>query len=311
MRPVAPVRSDASLHVVLVLVQIAFGSLAVEGKLAMSPAYGVSPRALAMSRILGGAVAFASVSAARRARGGASPKAVRSVRDVAELAALALFGIVLNQALFLAGLRKTSPVSATLLVATIPVFIAIVAAVSGRDRLTPRGLAGVALAILGIAAITGFALPASGDLLVLLNSLSYAVYVVFAKGPLARHGTATVVAWVFGLGAVLFAPFGGPALIREAPGWSAGAIGLVAFVVLVPTVFAYGLNAWALRRATPTLVAVYVYLQPLVVTALAWAQLGPRVERPTVGGGLLVLAGVTVVATGKKAVTVVPVPPAA
>lgn len=288
----------AAVHAALLVVQVAFGSLAVEGKLAMSPRHGVSPAALAMARILGAALFFVALRAV--ARSSSPAPGVTSWQDRAVLGALSLFGIVLNQALFLAGLQRTSPVSATLLVAMIPVFSAAVAAAAGRERLTRRKLGGVALALLGVAVLSGFTLPATGDLLVLLNALSYAVYVVFAKGPLTRFGTQAVMAWVFGWGAALFAPVGGAALLREAPGWSPEAAGLVAFIVGVPTVLAYGLNAWALRRAGPTLVTIYIYLQPLVVAALAWIQLGQPLAASAVLAGLLILAGVTVVATAPR-----------
>ncbi|HVY45967.1 MAG TPA: DMT family transporter [Minicystis sp.] len=286
-------RLGPAVHVVLANVQVAFASLAVEGKIAMNR-YGVSPAALAMTRIAGGAAVFMTLHLAS-----GSPR-LRSIRDAAELALLAVFGIVLNQALFLAGLSRTQPMSATLLVATIPVFVASIAAATGREPLTRRTAAGIAVAFSGVFVLTGFAFPARGDLLVLLNALSYATYVVFAKGALERLGTATVVAWVFTFGAVLFAPFGGAALLREAPAWPAPALLLVGFIVLVPTVVAYSGSAWALERAPSTLVAVYVYLQPLVTATLAWIQLGtPPEARSGVAAGLILL-GVTIVATAPR-----------
>lgn len=268
----------------------------------MSPRFGVSPPALAMARIVGSAVVFvAALLALRRTEGSGVPEPrVTAWRDRLLLGVLSIFGIVFNQALFLAGLQRTSPVSATLLVATIPVFSALVAAVAGRERLTARSASGIALALLGIAVLSRFALPQLGDLLVLTNALSYAIYVVFAKGPLRRHGTLSVMAWVFGWGALLFAPLGGVALAREAPSWSPGAAALVAYIVGVPTILAYGLNAWALRRASTTLVTIYIYLQPLVVAALAWVQLGQPLEVRALIAGLLILAGVTVVATAPR-----------
>lgn len=281
------------VHLSLLVVQLAFGSLAVEGKLAMSPAHGISPQALAMLRIAGTATVFVALHLFMR-----TPR-VRSWSDAARLFGLSLAGVVVNQVLFLSGLSLTSAVSATLLVATIPVFAAIIAAVSGRDRLGVRAVVGIALALLGMAVLARFTLPHLGDLLVVANAFSYALYVVFAKGVLERYGTVTVVAWVFGLGALTFAPIGAATLWREAPTWPAPTIGLAAFILLVPTLLAYGLNAWALSRAPATLVAVYIYLQPLVVVALAWLQLGERLGLHTALAGLLILAGVGVVALGR------------
>ncbi len=288
-----------SIHAALLVVQIAFGTLAVEGKIAMSPRFGVAPEALAMVRILGGAIVFVPAYLALRRKDAEGAGGVDSWRDRGVLALLSLFGIVINQALFLRGLSMTSPVSATLLVATIPVFTAAIAVLTGRDRLNVRAALGFFLAAFGIAALSGFALPAPGDALVLLNALSYAVYVVYSKAALGRHGTLAVMAYVFGTGALLFAPIGAATLVRDAPRWSSGAIGLVAFVVLVPTVLAYGVNAWALRRASPTLVTIYVYLQPLFVVVLAALQLGQTPSALTLLGGAFILAGVTIVARGR------------
>lgn len=278
----------------LLLVQVAFASLAVEGKLAMSPRFGVSPEALAMARILGGALVFVPAHLALPA-----PR-VRRLRDAFELGVLAVFGIVLNQALFLSGLRRTSPISATLLVATIPVFTAVLAALTGQARLTPRGALGIAVAFFGTFVLSGFAVPAAGDLFVMLNAASYAVYVVLSKPALARHGTMTVLAWTFGAAAVLFAPVGGLALLREAPGFSRPALALVAFIVLVPTALSYALNAWALRRVSPALVTIYVYIQPLVVIALAWLQLDQPPTSRALLAGLFIMSGVALVATAPR-----------
>ncbi len=286
---VAP-RSTLSIHAALLLVQLAFGSLPIEGKLAMSPPFNVSPEALAMVRIVGGALVFVPAYLFSRA-----PK-VETLRDRGVLVLLAIFGVALNQALFLRGLSRTSPVSATLLVATIPVFTALVAILAGRDRMNARTAVGLALAVFGVVVLSNFAVPRAGDAMVLMNAASYAIYVVFSKSALARHGTLAVMAWVFGAATILFAPIGAAALVRDVPHWSMGAYALVAYIVLVPTVLAYGVNAWALGRATPTLVTIYIYIQPLVVIALSALQLGQTPAPESLFGGLFILAGVTTVA---------------
>lgn len=290
----APPRPVIAVHLALFLVQVAFGTLPVEGKIAMNPPYSVAPEALAMMRLLGGAFAFVPTYLL-------SPKApkVTSFRDGLILVVLAIFGVALNQALFLHGLSHTSPMSATLLVATIPIFTALFAVLARRDRMTLQTGLGLAFAVFGVLVLSNFAVPKSGDLFVLLNAASYAIYMVFSKSSLSRYGTLTVMAWVFGAATILFAPIGGLALVHDAPRWSAGAWGYVAFVVLVPTVLAYGVNAWALKRATPTLVTIYIYLQPLVVLTLSTLQLHQTPKVASLFGGLFILAGVTTVALRK------------
>ena len=291
-------RSTPAVHAALFVVQLAFGTLPVEGKIVMNPPFNVSPEALAMMRILGGALVFVPAYIF-------SPQArhsskVATFRNRFTLVLLAIFGVALNQALFLRGLSRTSPVSATLLVATIPVFTAMIAVVAGRDRMNLRTAVGMVFAVLGVLVLSGFAVPKSGDLFVLLNAASYAIYVVFSKSSVTQHGTLAVMAWIFGAATILFAPIGASALVRDMPHWSAEAYGIVAFVVLVPTVLAYWLNAWALGRATPTLVTIYIYLQPLVVITLSTLQLGQTPPIASLFGGLFILAGVTTVALRKS-----------
>ncbi|WP_437939025.1 DMT family transporter [Sorangium sp. So ce341] len=290
-KPPGERRASAGIHAALFFATFAFASLSVEGKLAMSPPHDVSPAALAMARFLGGAVVFAGAHLALR-----TPRVARPA-DALHLAVLAFFGVVCNQALFLVGLRITSAVSATLLIAMIPVFTAAIAALTGREPLSRRAGAGTAVALFGAAMLTGFAVPRLGDSFALAYALSTAVYVIYAKSALQRLGTVTVMAWVFGWGTLMFAPIGGAALVREAPSWSLPAALLVAFCVLVPTVMAYAVNAWALRRASPTLVAIYVFLRPPLAALLAWIQLGEAVSARTAAAGFVLLAGVTIVAT--------------
>ncbi len=278
------------MHLALLAVQVAFSTLPVEGKLAMGPAHGVAPAALAMARIAGAALVFGAMAPFLPG------ERVRRLRDVLTLGALALLGIVLNQALFLEGLKKTSPLAATVLVGAIPVFTAAISVLLGRERLTARLAGGLGLAVLGMLTLSRFHLPTLGDRLVILNALSYALYLALAQPTLRRFGTLRVMAWVFGLAALMFAPYAGADLVRGAALWSPTAMALVLFLVLVPTIFAYAANAWALARATPTEVTAYIFLQPLVVAVLSFVQLGQPVEPRLLGAGVIILAGVAIVA---------------
>ncbi|MGH7293477.1 MAG: hypothetical protein ACRELB_01020 [Polyangiaceae bacterium] len=109
-------------HAALVVVQLSFAGGAVEGKLAMRPVEaaggGVEPIALAMARIAGAALFF-QVFFQVVARLG-SRRIDLPGRDHARVAGLAMLGIVLNQTLFLVGLRITTVVAAALLGATNP-----------------------------------------------------------------------------------------------------------------------------------------------------------------------------------------------
>jgi drug/metabolite transporter (DMT)-like permease len=283
------------VHGALLVVQIAFASQAVEGKLAMLPralgGEGIDPVALALVRMLGGALFFASFSSLFRLR------TKTTAGDQMRLAMLSLIGIVANQTLFLVGLRSTTPVSAALLGVTIPVFTAALSVLARRERSSVRLWVGLAIATLGVLWLTGIRSVDRGAVLVTINSVFYSAYVVSSQGMVRRLGAMTVITWVFVWGAVLFTPFALPSLIRNAPTWTPRGYVLVAWIVAMPTIVAYLFNAWALGKTAPSLVTVYICFQPIIAGLLAWAQLGQAPPGRALFAALLIVAGVSIVAT--------------
>jgi len=299
--------SPWATHGALFLVQIAFASQAVEAKLAMLPrtqgGEEILPEALAMVRMIGGAVFFqAAVFCSSHFGKARSPIARMPAKMHAKLAGLAILGIALNQALFLTGLRVSTPFVVSILGATIPVLTAALAVLFRKEPASWRTGLGVVLAFSGVLWLTGaFSGSASthdgsplGAVLITLNSLSYSAYVVFSRSVVIELGSFRLMAWVFTYGALLFAPLGVPALITQLPLLTGRGALLLAYIVIVPTILAYGLNAWALARSTASIVTIYIYLQPLIAGVLAKLQLGYSVSERAGVASMLILAGVAV-----------------
>ena len=282
------------VHGALWIVQLAFASQAVEGKLAMTPAPtggGIDPLALAMVRMLGASLFFVVYT---RARG---LLVATSARDKLALAGLSVLGIALNQTLFLVGLRHTSSTAAALLSVTIPVFTAALAVGMRIERVSGALVGGLALAVVGVIWLTGARSIDRGAAIVTVNSLCYSSYLVLSRGWIRRLGALTVVTWIFVFGTALFLPLGLPALIANAPSWSPRACGLAAYIIAVPTIVAYAANAWALGRSTPSLVTIYVSVQPVIAAVLAWVQLGQPLTQRLVVAAAFILSGVALVVT--------------
>lgn len=280
-------------HSALLAVQAAFAAAAVEGKLALGPVgsggEGIDPLALAMARMAGAALFFHVVL-----RGSRRLRPLPWV-DHARIAALSVLGIVLNQTLYLVGLRITTAFAAALLGATIPVFTAAVAIVMRVERADVRTWIGLALAFAGVLWLTGIGSLDVGALVIAANCLSYSFYIVLSKPVIERVGATTLVTWLFTYGAAIFAPIGGVAFASGAPHWSPRGWLFVAFFVAVPTIFAYFANAWALGRTSPTVVTIYIYLQPLLAAVLQWLQLGVPVTSRALVASAFILGGVAVV----------------
>ncbi len=294
----APPRLWAT-HAALMVVQVAFASQAVEGKIVMLPRVEggeeISPFAVAMVRMVGAAVVFQAF-----ARATGLLKRV-SGRDHLWLAVLSVLGIALNQALFLIGLRMTSPMSAALLGITIPVLTAALAVVFREEKASGRTAVGLAVACAGVVWLVagkgGSASVDRGALIIACNCLSYSAYIVLSRSIIRRIGAFTVVTWLFTWAALLFAPFGAAPLLSGVVEWTPRGWGFISYIVLFPTVVAYIANAWALGRSNASLVTVYIYVQPLITAVLAWVQLGHSVSPRIVIAAALIVVGVAIVSS--------------
>lgn len=280
-------------HVALILVQLIFGTWPIVGKIALRS---LSSTALVGLRVTGAAV---SLYALQRLMGGSL---ALERRDIPRLALYSLLGVVLNQLLYIKGLSLTTVINANLISATIPAFTLLVSILIGHDRLTLSKSAGLALAALGIIYLINPSRAdfssgtTQGNLLILANSASYGSYIALSKDVLRRYSALTVIAWIFILGSIAAIPIGGFALSQTSfESISTEAWLAVLYIILMPTVVAYYLNAWSLARVAPSIVAVYIYLQPLIAFALAPLILGERWNSRTWVASALIFAGLYLV----------------
>lgn len=230
----------------------------------------MSGMTLASFRVCGAALLFIIL---RQLRGSVH---IRDKRDYFKLLFFSILGIVLNQVLFLTGLSLTTVINASILSATIPIFALIVGVIIGNDNLSAIKIFGIILAACGVVYLMNpmnadfggdYAL---GNLLLVLNTLCYGSYIAISKNVIKRYGTLTSIFWIFLFGAIIMFPigliFGNTIDIANLTPrlWLA-----VIYIIVFPTVLAYFLNAWALARVAPSVVAVYIYLQPLIAVTLA------------------------------------------
>lgn len=256
----------------LLVVQLFFGSLPVMGKLAI-PAFGAG--GVAFFRIAGGAVVFQLL----RMGGPSVPW-----REQPKILLCAILGIAGNQLLFLYGLQYTRAVNATLIITLVPVLTYAVALLFGMERWVWRRVAGIGVGLAGVALLVAGDVGGGeliGDLLILGNTTAYALYLVISRPLLERLSPLTVVAWLFTWSVpITLVVVGLPTL----PAWDAVAgVGAqmevpvwatMIYIIAGPTVGAYYLNLYALRAVPSSTVALFIYLQPFVTTALSIPLLG-------------------------------------
>lgn len=290
-------RTNWRVHAALVFVQAAFAGFHVVGKAVLAH---LDPLALAGFRVLlATPLLFLMAWHLEHAR--------VARRDLPALAALGFLGVFLNQVLFITGLQHTTATNAGILQPSIPVFTAAIAALFGVERLSLRQGAGIAVAVLGALVMlnplefhfgSGIML---GNLLLLLNCVAYAGYLVLQRPVLRRVPPLTATAWAFLFGALGVLAVSAPTMLRvrfaEAPAlvwW-----GLL-YIVLIPTALCYALNTWAVGRSSPSTAAAYVPLQPATAALLAAVFLGERPGVKEAAGFVLIISGLILVSQGLR-----------
>ena len=223
----------------------------------------------------------------------------RGRRVLLRFLGLGLLGVAINQYLFVEGLHRTSPGHSALINTTMPVLVVLIAMALGRERPTAGRLAGIAVTLAGILILIGpgqlgwNADAFRGDLLTTGNSISYSFFLVVGKPVFERERTLPASALLFLCGAFWLIPVGAPGLLSLHPASIGARTWLLgAFIILGPTVGAYALNTFALRRVDSSVVAFFIYLQPLIGAGLS---IGFGYERPTLRlfvAALIVFCGV-------------------
>lgn len=292
------VQRNYSPHLALLVVQLMFGSAPILGKFALQA---FPPFAIVGFRVAGAAGAFYFLQKHRGSFGLDKPI------HYLYFAAFSCFGVIFNQLLFFKGLSLTTATNTSLLAVMIPVFAILVSVVIGNDRISWKKVLGVILAAGGVVYLidpmnASFSSATTrGDILVLLNSMSYATYVAISKKLITHYGALKSIAWVFLFASLINVPVGLISLqsveLREVnlSAWVA-----LAGIVLFPTILAYYWNTWALARVEPSVVAVYIYLQPLIGTLLAVFVLGEDWKPRIFLAMTLIFSGVFLVTRKRK-----------
>jgi drug/metabolite transporter (DMT)-like permease len=247
------------------------------------------PLTLTALRYVVAVLCFAGVLAAHR---------VPPAGALWRMAALGALGIGIGQVTQALGVQRANASVATVLSALIPLLVVVFAVVRLRQPVRPAHVAGLLLAIVGVALVAGGG-PASpggggfaGEALMLVSAVAVALSYVMMAELTAAHGAAVVSAWSSLAGLVLLLPAAGFELAAD-PRWP-GLTGLAVVLYLGVLVSAVGLWLWLwLLRVVPARIAAGAqYGQPLVGVGASALLFGDVLGLGFVAGTALVLAGV-------------------
>ena len=206
--------------------------------------------------------------------------------DYWRFAAAGLFGVAVNQLFFFHGLNLSSALNAGIIMALNPLMVFVLAALLTKEKLSAHNYTGVVIGATGAILLTlsSGSMPGAslfGDVFLLINALSYALYLVLSKPLLLKYSPIQVITYVFSIGLAL--------LLLFPPTWTnlgnvhfeqipISAWYKITYVIVGVTFLTYLLTIFGLKYVSATVSAAYIYTQPVMVmfftvlfSMLGWA----------------------------------------
>ena len=206
--------------------------------------------------------------------------------DYWRFAAAGLFGVAVNQLFFFHGLNLSSALNAGIIMALNPLMVFVLAAILTKEKLSAHNYTGVVIGATGAILLTlsSGSMPGAsllGDVFLLINALSYALYLVLSKPLLLKYSPIQVITYVFSIGLAL--------LLLFPPTWTnlgnvhfeqipISAWYKITYVIVGVTFLTYLLTIFGLKYVSATVSAAYIYTQPVMVmfftvlfSMLGWA----------------------------------------
>lgn len=225
-------------------------------------------------------------------------------RDWGRFLLCALFGMAINMLAFFKGLELSTPINSSVLVTTTPIIVVVLSALLIREKIRLYQGAGILLGLVGALVLVLYGSEIRGDapniplgnILFLVNSLFFGLYLILVKKLLEKYHPFTLMKWLFLIGFVLTLPLTFPEFSEV--DWALlpfEAIWKMTFVVIGTTFLAYLFNIFALTQLKATTVSSFVYLQPLIGILFAVLTGKDALTPVKMGAALLVLVGVYLV----------------
>lgn len=235
-------------------------------------------------------------------------------KDLLKIVGLGLVGVFVVQILVVVGLHYTTAFHSALIMATIPIITLIFSILSGLETFHFQKIMGIITGFAGVAILLFFTsspdtpLPPDylkGDLIVLLNAIAFSWFLLGSQKMLQKYQSFPFMAYCYIVSAGLFSSlfFAGHLTTQASLGlefiakitpdqWAS-----IAYVVLFASIGSYTLNNYALKRVNPSIVAIYMFIQPIISAASGFYLLGEPFNNQMAIATFITFSGVLMATT--------------
>ena len=238
------------------------------------------------------------------------PKEKIEKKDYVKIFFASMLGFFVCQITFLVGIPQVTPMDCSLFTVMSPIYTMIVAAIVIKEPITLKKAFGVALGFAGIIYLIvtrnfvgGGASESTpfGIFMIILNVLSFSMYLGIFKPLIAKYSAVTFMKWIFLFSFCAVIPFSLNGLINVEWG-SVPAIQYaeLAYLVICATFISYFLIPVAQRRIRPTIISMYSYMQPIIAIAVSIAIGMDVITWQKTIAAILVFTGLIIVTRSKS-----------
>ena len=239
------------------------------------------------------------------------PKEKVEKKDYIRIFAASMLGFFTCQLTFLVGIPHITPMDCSILTAMSPIYTMAIAAIVLKEPLTFQKAGGVAISFAGIIYLilsrtdTGGGVAQTtpfGIFMIILNSLSFSMYLGIFKPLIGKYSVVTFMKWIFLFAAAISLPLAGKSMLSL--DWAAIPdiqLAELAYLIVCATFISYFLIPVGQKRIRPTLVSMYSYIQPIIAIVISICIGMDVLTWQKVVAAVMVFGGVIIVSYSKSA----------
>ena len=239
------------------------------------------------------------------------PKETIDRKDYIRIFAASVLGFFICQMTFLVGIRHITPMDCSILTAMSPIYTMGIAALVIKEPITIQKAGGVAISFAGIIYLIVSRVTAPGGVtdstpfgifMIILNSLSFSMYLGIFKPLISKYSAVTFMKWIFLFSACVSTPLSLKGLISVE--WSAIPsiqYAELAYLIICATFVTYFLIPVSQKRIRPTLVSMYSYIQPIIAIVISIVLGMDELTWQKIFAACMVFGGVIIVSYSRSA----------